>query len=62
MKSTISFFLLAAYVCSAVAGTAHLVSERTKGMNKICFYDYLGTETAINVKPTELCPLTIQVP
>jgi tartrate dehydratase beta subunit/fumarate hydratase class I family protein len=62
MKTTIAFLLLAGYACSALAGTAYLVSERTKGMNKICFYDYLGTESAINVKPTELCPLTIQVP
>lgn len=34
-------------------------SENTSGMNKMCFYDCLGSTVAINIKTYELCPLTI---
>jgi hypothetical protein len=30
-------------------------------MNKICFYDHLGSEVAITISATSLCPLTIEV-
>ena len=33
--------------------------ELTSGMNKICFYDCLGSEAAITVSAVSLCPLTI---
>lgn len=33
--------------------------EQVSGMNKICYYDCLGSTVAINVKSYELCPLTI---
>lgn len=46
---------------SAFAGTAFFKYERTSGMNKICFYDYLGSEIAITIGAVQLCPLTIEV-
>jgi hypothetical protein len=33
--------------------------ERTSGMNKICYYDCLGSTVAITIRSTELCPLSI---
>jgi len=33
--------------------------ERTSGMNKICYYDCLGSTAAITISSVELCPLTI---
>ena len=32
------------------------------GFYKICYYNYLGSEIAITVRTTDLCPLTIKVP
>lgn len=33
--------------------------ERSAGMNKICYYDCLGSDVAITIGAVELCPLTI---
>lgn len=33
--------------------------EETSGMNKICYYNCLGSTVAINVSSVALCPLTI---
>ena len=40
--------------------TCFKTGERTAGMNKICYYDCLGSEAAITVSSVELCPLTIK--
>ena len=32
---------------------------KISGMNKICFYDCVGSEFAITIAVTSLCPLTI---
>ena len=34
--------------------------EQISGMNKICYYDCLGSAYAITIKSTELCPLSIK--
>ena len=34
--------------------------EQISGFNKICYYDCLGSLTAITIGSVELCPLTIQ--
>lgn len=34
--------------------------ERTSGMNKICYYDCLGSSRAITQSSVSLCPLTIR--
>lgn len=34
--------------------------EQTSGTNKICFYNCVGSMTAITVGATQLCPLSIQ--
>lgn len=33
--------------------------EQTSGMNKICFYDCLGSAAAITISSVSLCPLSI---
>ncbi|MBO9099650.1 MULTISPECIES: hypothetical protein [unclassified Rhizobium] len=33
--------------------------EQTSGMKKICYYDCLGSTTAITIGAVELCPLSI---
>lgn len=43
---------------SAFAATGFLKGEQTDGMNKICYYDVLGSTYTLNVKSTKLCPLT----
>ncbi len=34
--------------------------ERISGMNKICYYNCLGSEAAITIGATDLCPLSIE--
>lgn len=39
--------------------TCFYKGERTSGMNKICYYDCLGSEAAITISNVSLCPLSI---
>lgn len=48
------------FVFSLNATTGFLVSEKMSGMNKICFYNVLGSTYTLNVKSYELCPLTYE--
>jgi hypothetical protein len=36
--------------------------EQPAGLNKICFYDHLGSDVAITISAVELCPLSLRVP
>lgn len=40
--------------------TCFYKSEKISGMNKICYYDCLGSAAAITIKSTQLCPLNIK--
>ncbi len=42
-------------------GTAFKVGEKTSGMTKVCYYDYLGSEYTKTISSVSLCPLTIKV-
>ena len=33
--------------------------EQISGLNKICYYNCLGSTTAITIRSIDLCPLTI---
>ena len=44
----------------AYATTCFKTGERISGMNKICYYDCLGSEAAITISSVDLCPLTIE--
>tara|TARA_B100001059_G_C17771877_1_gene548939 strand:- start:749 stop:1012 length:264 start_codon:yes stop_codon:yes gene_type:complete len=42
------------------AVTCFVEGETTSGMNKICFYDCLGSAYAITISGTDLCPLNVK--
>ena len=42
------------------AATCFKTGEQTSGMNKICYYDCLGSAKAITISATSLCPLSIR--
>ena len=46
---------------STSGGTAFKKGERDAGLNKICYYDYLGSEYTKTVSSISLCPLSIRV-
>jgi len=60
MKTIMAIVLLSISTL-AFAGTAFFKYEHISGMNKICVYDYLGSDYAITIKSYQLCPLNIQV-
>ena len=61
MKKIVVLASVLAFASAAYAGTAFYKRERISGMNKICYYDHLGSEVAITIKAHELCPMTIQM-
>ena len=46
---------------SAFAATAFYKGEKLSGMNKICYYDYLGSEYVKTIRSHEVCPTSIRV-
>jgi hypothetical protein len=42
-----------------IAATCFKSGEQTSGMNKICYYDCMGSQAAITIKSVQLCPLSI---
>ena len=42
-----------------IAVVCFKTGEQISGMNKICFYDCLGSTAAITISAVSLCPLTI---
>lgn len=42
-----------------LAMTCFATGEQTSGMNKICYYDCLGSQAAITISSVALCPLSI---
>lgn len=58
MKKNFVILLVLLFSTLLYAATGFLKSEKISGMNKICFYDALGSTYALNVKSYELCPLT----
>lgn len=43
-----------------VSATCFKTGEQSSGMNKICYYNCLGSAAAVTVASYELCPLTIE--
>ncbi len=43
-----------------VAFLCFKTGEKVSGMNKICYYDCLGSEAAITISSAQLCPLSIE--
>lgn len=59
LKKATAVMVFAITATAAVAGTAFLKGEQVSGMNKICYYEHLGSVIAITIGSTELCPLSI---
>lgn len=63
LLGSISFFLSSDPGISQpeteVAVMCFATGEQVSGMNKICYYDCLGSAKAITIKSFELCPLSI---
>jgi hypothetical protein len=47
---------------AAVQTVCMAAGERTSGMNKICYYDCLGSTRAVTQSAVSLCPLSINAP
>ena len=54
--TTIIILLVISTIASAATG--FLTGEKQSGMNKICYYDVLGSTYTLNVSAVELCPLS----
>ncbi len=58
--ASVMFLTGAAFaILPANAVTCFFKYEQTSGMNKICYYDCLGSLAAITIDSFKLCPLTI---
>ncbi|CAM4053858.1 hypothetical protein [Vibrio neonatus] len=51
------FVLLSA---NAQAATGFLKSKDTQAFTQVCYYDVLGDTHSLNIKSTDLCPLTYE--
>ena len=56
---TITLISYAYPIAIANAATCFKKGEYTSGFNKICIYDCLGSDRALTLKSTDLCPLSI---
>ena len=62
LRVTFLFLVLVPVSASGLVGqTAFKTGERTTGMTKQCFYDYIGNGYTRTIRAIELCPLSIQV-
>ena len=59
-KIVILLILSMTFALLANATTGFLRGEQVSGMNKICFYDVIGSTYTLNIKSYELCPLTYE--
>ena len=63
-KIVIILFISASLVYPSLiansAVTCFKTGEQISGMNKICYYDCMGSTAAITISSVALCPLTIQ--
>lgn len=59
MRKFIALLLLIS--TPALAGTAFFSHEVISGMNKICYYNHMGSQVAITLRSTQICPVTITV-
>lgn len=61
MKRTALFLAALLLSQAATAGTAFFVRDYVSGMNRICIYNYMGSQVAITIQAYQVCPVTIQV-
>lgn len=54
-------FLMAMLALPALAAEAYFDGDEAVGMNRICYYSYLGNRYAITISADQLCPESIEV-
>ena len=59
-KILITISIVTLSINSVYATTGFLSGEQTSGMNKICYYDVLGSTHTLNVASYEICPVTAE--
>lgn len=59
-KLILGILVIASLSVSAYATIGFLKGEQTSGLNKICYYDVIGSTFTLNIKSYELCPLTYE--
>ena len=59
-KLMVILVLILSTSLSLHATTGFLIGEKMSGMNKICFYNVLGSTYTLNVQSYELCPLSYE--
>lgn len=45
----------------ALAGVAFLKYSYVSGLNRICVYDYLGSQYVITIQAAQVCPVQVRV-
>lgn len=46
---------------AVIMAVAFYTGEITQGLNKVCYYNHLGSIVTLTVRAVELCPLTVEV-
>ncbi|CAA6806566.1 MAG: Unknown protein [uncultured Sulfurovum sp.] len=57
-KMCLALIALATLVTTVYGAYGFLTGERISGMNKICYYDVLGSTKTLNVGISDLCPVS----
>ena len=53
-----TMLIIATFITTAHGAYGFLTGESTSGMNKICYYDVLGSTHTLNVASYEVCPVS----
>jgi len=59
-KYLFSLMMIIVITYPSYSATCFYQYEQISGLNKICFYDCLGSARALTIKNYQLCPLSIQ--
>lgn len=57
-KTFFTIIIVGIFATGAYAAMGFLKGEQVSGMNKICFYDVLGSTMTLNIKSYGICPVT----
>lgn len=58
----VAFGVLLFMSINAWACTAFYTGERISGMNKLCYFNHLGSDVVLTVRSIDLCPITVTWP
>lgn len=59
MKKLLILLLLIPAVANAATG--YLTGQSVDGMYRVCYYDVMGSQVAITIRMSELCPLVYKL-